>query len=150
MSRPAPMCTILSFLGGPKALLVPQGFFLSTWHQASWEKASYTSREGNPYEPGSRHSLKRCGTFGLFASTTPSKESRPQLWCHLSCAAPMCTILSSSGRPKRTILCTWGRAVTSLLPKIHYYQNKRLQVKEISASNTNLQLNPNPNIQLDL
>ena len=35
-------------------------------------------------------------------------------------------------------------------PKIHYYQNKRLQVKEISEPNTNLQLNPYPNTQLDL
>ena len=30
----------------------------------SWEKASYTSREGTPYEPSSEHSLKRCGTLG--------------------------------------------------------------------------------------
>ena len=36
------------------------------------------------------------------------------------------------------------------LPRIHYYQNKRLQVKEISIPNTNLQLNPYPNTQLDL
>ena len=60
---PHPMCTILSSLGGPKALLVPQGFVLPTWHQASWEKASYTSREGTPYEPGSGYSLKRCETL---------------------------------------------------------------------------------------
>ena len=33
---------------------------------------------------------------------------------------------------------------------IHYYQNKRLQVKGITIPNTNLQLNPYPNIQLDL
>ena len=32
MSRPAPICTILSFLGGPKALLVPQGFVPPTRH----------------------------------------------------------------------------------------------------------------------
>ena len=38
----------------------------------------------------------------------------------------------------------------SPLPRIHYYQNKRLQVKGISIPNTNLQLNPYPNIQLDL
>ena len=63
LSRPAPMCTILSSLGGSKTLLVPQGFVLPTWHQASWENASYISREGTPYEPGSRHSLKRCGTL---------------------------------------------------------------------------------------
>ena len=30
------------------------------------------------------------------------------------------------------------------LPRIHYYQNKRLQVKEILVPNTNLQLNPYP------
>ena len=34
-------------------------------------------------------------------------------------------------------------------PKLHYYQNKRLQVKE-SKYLTNLQLNPYPNTQLDL
>ena len=33
----------------------------------------------------------------------------------------------------------------SLFPKIHYYQNKRLQVKGILVPNTNLQLNPYPN-----
>ena len=32
----------------------------------------------------------------------------------------------------------------SLFPRIHYYQNKRLQVKGILVSNTNLQLNPYP------
>ena len=36
------------------------------------------------------------------------------------------------------------------LPRIHYYQNKRLQVKEIAIPNNNLQLNPYPNTQLDL
>ena len=35
-------------------------------------------------------------------------------------------------------------------PRIHYYENKQLQVKGISIPNTNLQLNPYPNIQLDL
>ena len=38
----------------------------------------------------------------------------------------------------------------SPLPRIHYYQNKWLQVKKISVPNTNLQLNPYPNTQLDL
>ena len=38
----------------------------------------------------------------------------------------------------------------SPLPRIHYYQNKRLQVKGIPIPNTNLQLNPNLNTQLDL
>ena len=38
----------------------------------------------------------------------------------------------------------------SPLPRIHYYQNKRLLVKGISVPNTNLQLNPYPNTQLDL
>ena len=38
----------------------------------------------------------------------------------------------------------------SPLPKIYYYQNKWLQVKEISVPNTNLQFNPYPNTQLDL
>ena len=36
------------------------------------------------------------------------------------------------------------------LPKIHYYQNKQLQVKGIPVPNTNLQLNSYPNTQLDL
>ena len=39
--------------------------------------------------------------------------------------------------PHRVIL-------TSPLPRIHYYQNKRLQVKGIPVPNTNLQLNPYP------
>ena len=38
----------------------------------------------------------------------------------------------------------------SPLPRIHYYQNKRLQVKGIPIPNTNLQLNPDLNTQLDL
>ena len=38
----------------------------------------------------------------------------------------------------------------SPLPRIHYYQNKRLQLKRILVPNTNLQLNPYPNTQLDL
>ena len=38
----------------------------------------------------------------------------------------------------------------SQLLRIHYYQNKRLQVKGIPVPNTNLQLNPYPNTQLDL
>ena len=36
------------------------------------------------------------------------------------------------------------------LPRIYYYQNKRLQVKRILVPNINLQLNPYPNTQLDL
>ena len=38
----------------------------------------------------------------------------------------------------------------SPLPIIHYYQNNRLQVKGILVPNTNLQLNPYLNTQLDL
>ena len=38
----------------------------------------------------------------------------------------------------------------SSLWRIHYYQNKRLQVKGILVPNTNLQLNPYLNTQLDL
>ena len=38
----------------------------------------------------------------------------------------------------------------SPLLRIHYYQNKRLQVKGIPIPNTNLQLNPYLNTQLDL
>ena len=37
----------------------------------------------------------------------------------------------------------------SPFPRIHYYHNKRLQVKKISVPYTNLQLNPYPNTQLD-
>ena len=40
--------------------------------------------------------------------------------------------------------------LTSSLKRIYYYQNKRLQVKGILVPNTNLQLNPYPNTQLDL
>ena len=38
----------------------------------------------------------------------------------------------------------------SPLLRIHYYQNKRLQAKGIAIPNTNLQLKPYPNTQLDL
>ena len=38
----------------------------------------------------------------------------------------------------------------SPLPRIHYYENKRLQVKWIPVPNINLQLNPYPNTLLDL
>ena len=38
----------------------------------------------------------------------------------------------------------------SLLSRIHYYQNKRLQVKGIPVPNTNLQLNLYSNTQLEL
>ena len=38
----------------------------------------------------------------------------------------------------------------SPLLRIHYYQNKQLQVKGILVPNANLQLNPYPNTQLDL
>ena len=38
----------------------------------------------------------------------------------------------------------------SPLSRIHYYQNKRLQIKGILVSNTNLQLNTYLNTQLDL
>ena len=38
----------------------------------------------------------------------------------------------------------------SPLLRIHYYQNKRLQVKRITVPNTNLQLNIYLNTQLDL
>ena len=38
----------------------------------------------------------------------------------------------------------------SPLPRIHYYQNKQLQVKGIPVPNANLQLNPYLNTQLDL
>ena len=38
----------------------------------------------------------------------------------------------------------------SQLPRNHYYHNKRLQVNGILVLNTNLQLNPYPNTQLDL
>ena len=58
------------------------------------------------------------------------------------------------------MICLWMGKTTkakpywvnlrSPLPRIHYYQNKRLQVKWISVLNTNLQLNLYPNTQLDL
>ena len=58
------------------------------------------------------------------------------------------------------MICLWMGKTTeakhhrvnlrSPLLRIHYYQNKRLQVKGISVPNTNLQLNPYSNTQLDL
>ena len=58
------------------------------------------------------------------------------------------------------MICLWMGKTTkakpywvnlrSPLPWIHYYQNKRLQVKSISVLNTSLQLNLYPNTQLDL
>ena len=40
--------------------------------------------------------------------------------------------------------------IRSPLLRIYYYQNKRLQVKGIPVRNTNLQLSPYRNTQLDL
>ena len=58
------------------------------------------------------------------------------------------------------LICLWMRKTTetklhrvnlrSLLSRIHYYQNKQLQVKGIPVPHTNLQLNPYLNTQLDL
>ena len=59
----------------------------------------------------------------------------------------------------RWFIYKWGKPIRqkphwmilrSSLPRIHYYQNKWLQVKGISVPSTNLQLNPYPNTQLDL
>ena len=50
---------------------------------------------------------------------------------------------TTSAKPHRVNL-------RSPLPRIYYYQNKQLQVKGIPVPNTNLQLNPYPNTQLDL
>ena len=48
MSRLAPMCMILSSLGGPKAFLVPQSFVLPMCaHSLAWEKASSNIRMRN-------------------------------------------------------------------------------------------------------
>ena len=43
-----------------------------------------------------------------------------------------------------------GVNLRSQFLRIHYYQNKWLQVKEVLVPNTNLQLNSYPNTQLDL
>ena len=58
------------------------------------------------------------------------------------------------------MICLWMGKTTETKPhwvnlrspllRIHYYQNKRLQVKGIPIPNTNLQLNPYLNTQLDL
>ena len=58
------------------------------------------------------------------------------------------------------VICLWMGKTTETKPywvnlkspllRIHYYQNKRLQVKGISVPNTNLQLNIYPNTQLNL
>ena len=57
-------------------------------------------------------------------------------------------------------ICLWMEKTTeaksyhvnlrSSLLRIHYYQNKQLQVKGVLVPNTNLQLNPYPITQLDL
>ena len=57
-------------------------------------------------------------------------------------------------------ICLWMRKTTEEKPhrvnlrspllRIHYYHNKRLQAKGIAIPNTNLQLKPYPNTQLDL
>ena len=58
------------------------------------------------------------------------------------------------------VICLWLGKTTEAkfhqvnlrlpLTRIHYYQNKQLQVKGILIPNTNLQLNSYPNTQLDL
>ena len=58
------------------------------------------------------------------------------------------------------VICLWmGKTIEAKphqvnlrlpLPRIHYYQNKQLQVKRILVPNTNLHLNHYPNTQLDL
>ena len=53
-------------------------------------------------------------------------------------------------RMEKTTKAKSHRVNLRSLLKIHYYQNKWLQVKEIPVPNTNLQLNPYPNTQLDL
>ena len=45
---------------------------------------------------------------------------------------------------------TYWVNLRSPLLRIHYYQNKWLQVKGILVPNANLQLKPYPNTQLDL
>ena len=58
------------------------------------------------------------------------------------------------------VICLWLGKTTEAKPhqmnlrlpltRIHYYQNKQWQVKGTPVPNTNLRLNPYPNIQLDL
>ena len=105
MSRPALMCTILSSLGGPKALLVPQGFVPPTWHTAPHGKRPHTHQGRAPLMNQALDAhLSDVGLLAPNASPTPSEESRPWLRYHLSCPTLVCTILSSLGGPKALLV----------------------------------------------
>ena len=65
--------------GRPEGSLSPLRFCSShVAHNPSWEKASYTPREGTPYEPGSGRSFKRCWTLGT-QCLTHTLRGKPSL-----------------------------------------------------------------------
>ena len=81
-----------------------------------------------------------CNTSG---STNKSPNNSMQWKINLTQVICLRTGKTTEEKPYRVNL-------RSPLPIIHYYQNKRLQLKGILVPNTNLQLNPYPNTQLDL
>ena len=113
---PTPMCTILSSLGNPKALLVPQGFVLPTWHQAFGTRPYAHQGRAPLMNQALNTHLSDVGLLAPSASPTPSEGSRSRLWYHLLCPTPMCMILSSLGGLKSFlvlhgfVLLTWRQA----------------------------------------
>ena len=119
LSCPALVCMILFFLGGPKALLVPQGFVLL---QVALGKKPYT-QQGRAFliSTSPCASLGNVGFYEMqdsllghynppplranaFSCVGPTLLARAWLWYHLSCPAPMCMILSSLGDPKALLV----------------------------------------------
>ena len=82
-------------------------------------------------------------TCNMSGSTNKSPNNSMQWKINLKQVICLRTGKTTEEKPYRVSL-------RSPLPRIHYYQNKRLQLKRILVPNTNLQLNPYPNTQLDL
>ena len=82
-------------------------------------------------------------TCNMSGSTNKSPNNSMQWKINLKQVICLRTGKTTEEKPYRVNL-------RSPLPRIHYYQNKRLQLKRILVPNTNLQLNPYPNTQLDL
>ena len=79
MSRPALVCTLLSSLDGPKALLVPQGFVPSTRHTAPCGKGLKHTKGGHLMNQALDAHLSFAGLLVPSASPTPLEESHPRL-----------------------------------------------------------------------
>ena len=76
---PCPRVHYIVLFGRPEGSLSPLRFCSShVAHNPSWEKASYTPREGTPYEPGSGRSFKRCWTLGT-QCLTHTLRGKPSL-----------------------------------------------------------------------